>query len=64
MKRKVAQKAGFTPELSRDFDDLSQLIQTDTGEYLSPTTLKRMWGYLHNEQVQTRRHSYPNFYVK
>ncbi len=58
LKRKVAQKAGFTPELSRDFEDLSQLIQTDTGDYLSPTTLKRMWGYLHNEQVQTRRHSY------
>ena len=57
LKQKVGQKAGFSPETSRDFDDLSQLIQEATGEYLSPTTLKRIWGYLQNEQVQTRRHT-------
>ena len=58
LKQKVGQKAGFSPETSRDFNDLSQLIQEATGEYLSPTTLKRIWGYLENEQVQTRRHTH------
>ena len=57
LKQEVGQKAGFSPETSRDFEDLSQLIQEATGEYLSPTTLKRLWGYLQNEQVQTRRHT-------
>ncbi|MBR5687803.1 MAG: hypothetical protein IKX36_07580 [Prevotella sp.] len=58
LKKEVGRKAGFTPETSHDFEDLSQLIQAATGEYLSPTTLKRIWGYLQNEQVQTRRHTY------
>ena len=58
LKQKVGQKAGFSPETSRDFNDLSQLIQEATGEYLSPTTLKRIWGYLEKEQVQTRRHTH------
>ncbi|MBR4388963.1 MAG: hypothetical protein IKT00_07280 [Prevotella sp.] len=58
LKREVGKKAGFAPETSRDFEDLSQIIQEATGEYLSPTTLKRIWGYLQNEQVQTRRHTH------
>lgn len=58
LKKEVTQKAGFTPETSHDFEDLCQLIQKATGDYLSPTTLKRIWGYLQNEQVQTRRHTF------
>lgn len=37
----------------RHFDHLRQLVFTRTGEYLSSTTLKRIWGYV-NEPTFTR----------
>jgi hypothetical protein len=42
---------------ARDFEQLSHLLLTHTRERLSPTTLKRFWGYLRNEAVQTRPHT-------
>ena len=42
---------------ARDFEELSELLSSHTRERLSPTTLKRLWGYLHNEEVQTRRYT-------
>lgn len=41
-----------------DFEQLSHLLLSHTRERLSPTTLKRLWGYLSNEKVTTRRHTY------
>lgn len=40
-----------------DFEQLSHLLLSHTRERLSPTTLKRLWGYLSNEKVTTRRHT-------
>lgn len=40
-----------------DFEQLSHLLLSRTRERLSPTTLKRLWGYLSNEKVATRRHT-------
>ena len=42
---------------ARDFEQLSHLLLSHTHERLSPTTLKRLWGYLKNENVQTRPHT-------
>ncbi len=42
---------------ARDFEQLSHLLLSHTRERLSPTTLKRLWGYLKNEEVQTRPHT-------
>lgn len=42
----VKEKLGRTLESPADFDYLSEQIQNDTGEYLSPTTLKRLFGYI------------------
>jgi len=50
----VEQKAGRKMLTPRDFDWLSDQIQLHTGEYVSSTTLKRMWGYI-DEPVNPRR---------
>ena len=42
---------------ARDFEQLSHLLLLYTCKRLSPTTLKRFWGYLKNEEVQTRLHT-------
>ena len=49
MKRKMR-----TPN---DFVFLSGAVFDRVRETISPTTLKRLWGYLPNEEVQTRRHT-------
>ncbi|MDE7386735.1 MAG: hypothetical protein K2N28_06310 [Muribaculaceae bacterium] len=46
--------ANLTVSTPKDFDTLSQLISLRTGILLSPTTLKRLWGYL-DEPVIPRR---------
>ncbi|MBQ9671719.1 MAG: hypothetical protein IJV34_02555 [Prevotella sp.] len=40
-----------------DFERLAHLLLLHTRERLSPTTLKRLWGYLSREKVATRRHT-------
>ena len=40
-----------------DYDRLSHQIMKVLNEYLSPTTLKRFWGYLPAEQVKPRLHT-------
>lgn len=42
----VRQKLGRTLESPADFECLSEQIQHSIGEYLSPTTLKRLFGYI------------------
>ena len=41
----------------RPFNEVPQEIIKGTRERLSPTTLKRLWGYLKNENVNTRPHT-------
>jgi hypothetical protein len=57
LKREVERTAGLQLTEARDFEVLSQLLLSHTRERLSPTTLKRLWGYLKNEDVQTRPHT-------
>ena len=57
LKQEVERVVGHELREARDFETLSHLILKGTRERLSPTTLKRLWGYLKNEEVQTRQHT-------
>ncbi len=57
LKKEVEKMMGRQLREARDFEELSGLLLSHTQERLSPTTLKRLWGYLPNEEVQTRRHT-------
>ena len=43
---KVEKQYGRKPVTSSDYDDMSSSIETVTGQQLSASTLKRMWGYV------------------
>lgn len=53
--RKVEETAGMPAIKSKDFEHLVVRIYERTGTLLSPTTLKRIWGYLKEPTVT--RHS-------
>jgi len=57
LKKEVERILGHQLKEARDFEQLSHLLLSHTRERLSPTTLKRLWGYLKNENVQTRPHT-------
>ena len=57
LKREVERVVGHQLREAGDFEMLSESLFKCTRERLSPTTLKRLWGYLKNEEVQTRRHT-------
>ena len=42
----IIRQLGRTLESPADFEYLSEQIQSETGEYLSPTTLKRVFGHI------------------
>lgn len=46
LKQIIIQQLERTLESPTDFEYLSEQIQKKTGEYLSPTTLKRVFGYI------------------
>ncbi len=45
LKQIVTRQIGRTLESPADYEYLSEQIQKTTGEYLSPTTLKRVFGH-------------------
>lgn len=49
----IEEAVGFKVETPKTFELLRQIIFQRTGEYISATTLKRIWGYL-DEPLQTR----------
>lgn len=57
LKKEVERVWGCQLKEARDFEQLSQILLSHVRERLSPTTLKRMWGYLKHEEVQTRSHT-------
>ena len=57
LKQEAERAFGRQLKEARDFEELSHLLLSHTRERLSPTTLKRFWGYLKNEEVQTRPHT-------
>ncbi len=46
LKQKIVGKISRTLESPADFEYLSEQIQKTSGEYLSPTTLKRVFGHI------------------
>lgn len=54
LNREVEKAAKLTASTPKDFESLSEAIARRTGVLLSPTTLKRLWGYL-DEPVRPRR---------
>jgi len=58
LKQEVERVVGHELREARDFEELSNRLLKGTRERLSPTTLKRLWGYLKNENVQTRPHTF------
>jgi hypothetical protein len=46
LKEIITRQLGRSLESPRDFEYLSEQIQLATSEYLSPTTLKRIFGYI------------------
>lgn len=57
LKQEVERILGHQLKEARDYEQLSHLLLTHMRERLSPTTLKRFWGYLKNEEVQARPHT-------
>lgn len=51
---KIEEAARIQPTIPSEFDVLSNVVWKRTGEYLSSTTLKRLWGY-NKEEVKPRK---------
>lgn len=45
---------GLTMRHNNDFKQLSEFIFTETHEHISTTTLKRLWGYVSDQDCQPR----------
>ena len=56
MCRELESAVGKPLQTSRDFDSLSRMIAERMRERISPTTLKRLWGYL-NEENNPRKYT-------
>lgn len=48
LRSEVEKASGQQMMTPKDFDVLSDLVLQKTGQRLSPTTLKRLWGYMHD----------------
>lgn len=57
VKRALEEAVGIKIETPKDFVRLREVIAARTGQYISTTTLKRIWGYL-NEPLATRISTY------
>ncbi len=57
LKQEVERVLGRQLCTARDYEMLSEQLVKCIHERLSPTTLKRLWGYLRNEEVQTRQYT-------
>ena len=55
LKEYVENVAGFRMCTPKDYDNLAQSVFKETGSLLSPTTLKRLWGYLREKEEQKPR---------
>lgn len=53
LRREVEKTAGIEARTPKQFEELVEKIYSRTGYLLSPTTLKRLWGYL-DEPVKPR----------
>ena len=51
LKQAIEKKAGRTMRSPVDFDRLSYLIHENIREQISPSTLKRFWGYVSSSHM-------------
>ncbi|MCQ2200264.1 MAG: hypothetical protein MJZ19_11190 [Paludibacteraceae bacterium] len=51
LKKRVEEKFGTVMHTPSNFDKLSATILLETKKYLSPTTLKRLWGYIDGAEI-------------
>lgn len=51
LKQAIEKKAGRTMRSPVDFDRLSYLIHENIREQISPSTLKRLWGYVSSSHM-------------
>lgn len=67
--REVERKYGREVHTSTDFESLSMVIEREVGEFISASTLKRLWGYVSSKprprvatlDVMCRFIGYPSF---
>ena len=45
IRKSVEETCGYVPKVIHNFNDLSISISVKTGRNISPTTLRRIWGY-------------------
>ena len=57
LKECIENVAGFSMRTPRDFTLLASIIFNETKNQVSPTTLKRLWGYLQEKEQQASRTS-------
>ena len=50
----IEQRTGLRMQRNHDFTELSRLIFDKLHEYVSPSTLKRIWGYVDALNVKPR----------
>ena len=55
LKEHIENTIGIRMRTPRDFDLLAMNIFNETRSQLSPTTLKRLWGYLQEKENQAAR---------
>ena len=51
---RIEKRVGRTIRTPRDFDDLSMRIFDNTKTQVSPSTLKRLWGYISSDESKPR----------
>ena len=63
LKQAIEKKAGRTMRSPVDFDRLSYLIHENIREQISPSTLKRLWGYVSSSLTCPGIRLYPPWLV-
>ena len=53
----IEENTGLKMQRNHDFAYLSELIMTKCHEYVSPTTLKRMWGYINDQDSKPSKNT-------
>ena len=58
IRKSVEETCGYVPKVIHNFNDLSISISVKTGRNISPTTLRRIWGYQESD-----KHIQPSLYT-
>lgn len=53
----LEERTGLKMRRNHDFAYLSELLLAECHEYISTTTLKRMWGYIHDQESKPSKNT-------